>query len=108
MAILLNVWILPTGGASSGRVCACSLRSRLVPYVKIKDYATFCELLVRPTKHYSSVYNSYAKTALPRPVSSVFYRVVYIPGSPLGHPHLSSSITAQHRGGSAITNSTTS
>ena len=30
MAILLHGWILPTGGASSGRVCACSLRSRLV------------------------------------------------------------------------------
>ena len=29
-AILLNGWNLPTGGASSGRVCACSLRSRLV------------------------------------------------------------------------------
>ena len=29
-AILLNWWILPIGGASSGRVCACSLRSRLV------------------------------------------------------------------------------
>ena len=29
-AILLNGWILPTSGASSGRVCACSLRSRLV------------------------------------------------------------------------------
>ena len=28
--ILLNVWILPTGGAASGRVCACNLRSRLV------------------------------------------------------------------------------
>ena len=28
--ILLNGWILPIGGASSGRVCACSLRSRLV------------------------------------------------------------------------------
>ena len=28
--ILLNWWILPIGGASSGRVCACSLRSRLV------------------------------------------------------------------------------
>ena len=27
---LLNGWILPIGGASSGRVCACSLRSRLV------------------------------------------------------------------------------
>jgi hypothetical protein len=24
--ILLNGWILPTGGASSGRVCVCSLR----------------------------------------------------------------------------------
>ena len=29
-AILLKGWILPTGGASSRRVCACSLRSRLV------------------------------------------------------------------------------
>ena len=29
-AILLNGWILPIGGASSGRVCACSLRSRLL------------------------------------------------------------------------------
>jgi hypothetical protein len=29
-AILLNGWILPIGGASSGTVCACSLRSRLV------------------------------------------------------------------------------
>ena len=28
--ILLKGWILPIGGASSGRVCACSLRSRLV------------------------------------------------------------------------------
>ena len=34
-AILLNGWILPTGGASSGRVCACSLRSRLV-YLGLK------------------------------------------------------------------------
>ena len=30
MAILLNVWILPICGALSGRVCSCSLRSRLV------------------------------------------------------------------------------
>ena len=30
MAILLKRWVLPIGGASSGRVCACSLRSRLV------------------------------------------------------------------------------
>ena len=29
-AILLKVWILPIGRASSGRVCVCSLRSRLV------------------------------------------------------------------------------
>ena len=29
-AILLNGWILPTVGASLGRVCACILRSRLV------------------------------------------------------------------------------
>ena len=30
MAILLNGWILPPGGASSGRVCADSLRSSSV------------------------------------------------------------------------------
>ena len=30
MAILLNRWILPIGGVALGRVCACSLRSRLV------------------------------------------------------------------------------
>ena len=30
MAILLNGWTLPIGEAVSGRVCACSLRSRLV------------------------------------------------------------------------------
>ena len=30
MVILLKGWILPFGGASLGRVCACSLRSRLV------------------------------------------------------------------------------
>ena len=29
-AILLNGWILPVGVASSGRVCVCSLHSRLV------------------------------------------------------------------------------
>ena len=29
-AILLNGLILPIGGASWGRVCSCSLRSRLV------------------------------------------------------------------------------
>ena len=34
--ILLNGWILPIGGASSGRVCACSLRSRLVSSYKLK------------------------------------------------------------------------
>ena len=33
-AILLKGWNLPIGGASSGRVCACSLRSRLV-YIKL-------------------------------------------------------------------------
>ena len=32
-AILLKGWILPFGGASSGRVCACSLRSRLDFYL---------------------------------------------------------------------------
>ena len=30
MVILLNRWILPIGGVASGRVCDCSLRSRLV------------------------------------------------------------------------------
>ena len=34
-AILLNGWILPIGGASSGRVCSCSLRSRLVFIVSL-------------------------------------------------------------------------
>ena len=29
-AFFLNGWILPIGGASSGRVCTCSLRGRLV------------------------------------------------------------------------------
>ena len=29
-AILMNGWILPIGGALLGRVCSCSLRSRLV------------------------------------------------------------------------------
>ena len=33
-AIFLNWWILPIGGASLGRVSACSLRSRLV-YPKV-------------------------------------------------------------------------
>jgi hypothetical protein len=28
--ILLKVWVLPISGVASGRVCACSLRSRLV------------------------------------------------------------------------------
>ena len=32
LATLLNEWILPIGGASSGRVCVCSLRSRLFIY----------------------------------------------------------------------------
>ena len=31
-AILLKGWILPIGGALSGRVFVCSLRSRLVQY----------------------------------------------------------------------------
>ena len=33
MAILLNGWILSIGGFSSGRVCACSLHSRLVSWL---------------------------------------------------------------------------
>ena len=30
MAVLVNGGILPRGGVASGKVCACSLRSRLV------------------------------------------------------------------------------
>ena len=30
ISILLNGWIWPIGGDASGRVCVCSLRSRLV------------------------------------------------------------------------------
>ena len=41
-AILLNEWILPTGGVALGRVCACSLRSRLVSGEKGKLYEMFC------------------------------------------------------------------
>ena len=36
MAILLNGLILPIGGASSGRVCACNLHSRLVSFILVK------------------------------------------------------------------------
>ena len=42
-AILLNGWNLPTGGASSGRVCACSLRSRLVYIVYLEK--KFCIII---------------------------------------------------------------
>ena len=35
-AILLKGWILPIVGVASGRVCACSLRSRLVYSQKTK------------------------------------------------------------------------
>ena len=37
-AIFLNGWILPLGGASSGRVCACSLRSQLVTFDSLICY----------------------------------------------------------------------
>ena len=36
-AILLNGWVLLIGGAASGRVCACSLRSRLVSLASDKE-----------------------------------------------------------------------
>ena len=39
-AILLKGWIVPFGGASSGRVCACSLHSRLVFIKRIFFYPT--------------------------------------------------------------------
>ena len=35
-AILLNRWVLPVGGVALGKVCACSLRSRLVSLVVFK------------------------------------------------------------------------
>ena len=36
-AIFLNGWSLPTGGASSGRVCVCSLCSRVL-YINISTW----------------------------------------------------------------------
>ena len=41
--ILLNGWILPICGASSGRDCACSLRSRLV-LGESKSQWIYCEI----------------------------------------------------------------
>ena len=38
--ILMNGRILPTGGAASGRVCTCSLRSRLV-YTGTREYTLY-------------------------------------------------------------------
>ena len=35
--ILLKAWIWPTGGVASGRVCACSLRSRLILVLFLED-----------------------------------------------------------------------
>ena len=43
-AILLNGWIFHTGGASLGRVCACSLRSRLV-FIYEKDLEQHIQVL---------------------------------------------------------------
>ena len=40
--ILLNGWILPMGGVASGRVGACSLRSRLVLYLADPGHARRC------------------------------------------------------------------
>ena len=34
MAILVKGYILPIGGVASGRVCACSLRSRIVFFLQ--------------------------------------------------------------------------
>ena len=44
MAILLNEWILPIVGALSGRVCSCSLRSRLV-FGSVRTCESFCSPL---------------------------------------------------------------
>ena len=54
MAILLNGWILPTGGASSGGVWACSLRNRLVS-------VCLAELLETQYAGYGKQYTSYRK-----------------------------------------------
>ena len=45
-AILLNGWIFPIGGASSGRVCSCSLRSRLVLLAVLAIMSVLAELAV--------------------------------------------------------------
>ena len=39
-AILLNWWILPTGGVVLALVCACSLHSRLVFFLHVQNYIT--------------------------------------------------------------------
>ena len=44
-AILLCEWILPIGGASSGRVCSCSLRSRLVCLAN--EFVDACSMVTR-------------------------------------------------------------
>ena len=36
MVILLNGWLLPIGGVALGRVCACSVHSRLVSCLYIQ------------------------------------------------------------------------
>ena len=41
-AILLNGWVLPVGGIALGRVCACSLRSRLVS-LALQILFMFCD-----------------------------------------------------------------
>ena len=51
MAILLKGWILPIGGVASGRVCACSLCSRLVTIavhpVLVRAYLTALSMAAR-------------------------------------------------------------
>ena len=43
-AILLNGWTLPIGEAALGRVCACSLRSRLVYIITTFEFK--CEVII--------------------------------------------------------------
>ena len=55
--IFLNGWILPTGEVASGRVCACSLYSRLVNFIldhrkKVKNNT----LLLRRLAHIIVIY----------------------------------------------------
>ena len=62
-AILLKGWILPIGGASSGRVCVCSLRSRII---LTEQYSTSgCHSLIKKSPHKSSLFRHESITKVP-------------------------------------------